>query len=392
VNPMMETHNTPTGSQSDPIIDGIGQLVTTIFGPDRSTRARTAAILLCALMYVICCGAAYQAANLQLMRPFAPPLLLLTSLPAYVVFYSLVRTGRTKGLSDPALMLPQNLFALIAIAFAYTAIGPHDRGIVLVLIALVMVFGMYTHTPKQSVAIGLLAMLLLGVSMGVLAHVDPDYYPPELEMLRFELLLGTVPSLIFCAHQLTSWRNRLTIQRRELRVALEDVQRMATRDVLTGLFNRRFMQERLEEAIKRFDRYGERFALVLVDLDHFKKINDQHGHKVGDQALMAFASAAGLVLRDTDVLARWGGEEFLFVLPNTAAHKSLAALERLRQSLEVATVSPDVPTLRVRFSAGIAVHDTARTLSQTLERADHALYEAKRRGRNQDVVDLEGSA
>lgn len=392
MNPMTEPDLSSHSSQGDPIIDGIGHMVTLVFGPDRATRARTAAILLCALMYLICCGAAYQAANLHLMRDFAPPLLLLTSLPAYVVFYGLVRTGRTRGLSDPALMLPQNLFALLAIAFAYTAIGPQDRGIVLVLIALVMVFGMYTHTPKQSVAIGLLAMLLLGASMGVLAHTDPDYYPPELEMLRFELLLGTIPSLIFCAHQLTTWRNRLSTQRRELRVALEEVQRMATRDVLTGLFNRRFMQGRLEECVKRFDRYGERFAVVLVDLDHFKKVNDQHGHKVGDQALMAFASAAGLVLRDTDVLARWGGEEFLFVLPNTTAHKSLAALERLRQALEQATVSPDVPGLRVRFSAGIAVHDTARTLTQTLERADHALYQAKHDGRNRDVVDLDASA
>jgi diguanylate cyclase (GGDEF)-like protein len=171
-----------------------------------------------------------------------------------------------------------------------------------------------------------------------------------------------------------------------LKVALEQVQKLATRDVLTGIYNRRFMQDKLDDAVKRFDRYGERFAVVLVDLDHFKRVNDQYGHKVGDQALMAFASAAGLVLRDTDTIARWGGEEFIFLLPNTSAHKALVAMERLRQTLQHCTVSPDVPSLRVQFSSGLAVHDTVAALNHTLERADRALYAAKNEGRNRDGV------
>ncbi|RTL32288.1 MAG: GGDEF domain-containing protein [Burkholderiales bacterium] len=380
------TEFAPPVQPHDPIVDAVGRMVNVLFGPDRATRARTAAILLCAIMYGICCSAAYYAASIDLMRPFAPKLLLATSMPAYVAFYSLVRFGKTKQLKDPTLMLPQNIFALLAIAFAYTAVGPHDRGVVLVLIALVMVFGMYTHTPKQSVLVGTMAMLLLGMSMGILAHVDPDYYPPDLELLRFELMLGTVPSLIFSAYQISAWRNRLSAQRKDLRIALEQVQKMATHDVLTGLYNRRFMQERLEDAVKRFDRYGERFTIVLIDLDHFKRVNDQYGHKVGDQALMAFANASGIVLRETDTIARWGGEEFIFLLPNTDARKALVALERLRQTLATCTVSEAVPQLRVKFSAGIAVHDTITGLNHTLERADKALYQAKSEGRDRDVA------
>lgn len=380
------TEFAPPVQPHDPIVDAVGRMVNVLFGPDRATRARTAAILLCAIMYGICCSAAYYAASIDLMRPFAPKLLLATSMPAYVAFYSLVRFGKTKQLKDPTLMLPQNIFALLAIAFAYTAVGPHDRGVVLVLIALVMVFGMYTHTPKQSVLIGTMAMLLLGMSMGILAHVDPDYYPPDLELLRFELMLGTVPSLIFSAYQISAWRNRLSAQRKDLRIALEQVQKMATHDVLTGLYNRRFMQERLEDAVKRFDRYGERFTIVLIDLDHFKRVNDQYGHKVGDQALMAFANASGIVLRETDTIARWGGEEFIFLLPNTDARKALVALERLRHTLATCTVSETVPLLRVKFSAGIAVHDTITGLNHTLERADKALYQAKSEGRDRDVA------
>src|SRR5690606_2893839 len=128
-------------------------------------------------------------------------------------------------------------------------------------------------------------------------------------------------------------------------------------DVLTTLYNRRFMQNRLEASIARFNRYGEPFTIVLVDLDHFKRLNDQHGHRAGDQALMAFASAAGMVLRDTDVLARWGGEEFLFLLPNTSAQKAIVAMERLRAALETCANQPQPVVPRIGFSAGIAVHD-----------------------------------
>jgi diguanylate cyclase (GGDEF)-like protein len=371
---------------SDPIVEAVGRAVNFVFGHDRHTRARTAAILLCAVMYAICCSAAFYAADLGVIKPFAPRLLLLTSTPAYAVFYGLVRAGKTKHLNDPALMLPQNMFALLAIAFAYTAVGPNDRGVVLVLIALVMVFGMYTHTPKQSVAVGIGAMVLLGVSMGVLSHHDPVYYPYNLELLRFELILGTVPSLIYCAHQITSWRNRLSAQRRDLKVALEQVQQLATHDALTGLYNRRFMQERLEDSVKRFDRYGERFTVVLIDLDHFKKVNDQHGHRVGDEALRAFASSAEAVMRDTDTIARWGGEEFIFLLPNTSTHKAVVALERLRQALAECKVSESVPQLRVKFSAGVAEHASATSLTHTLERADRALYQAKSEGRDRSAI------
>jgi len=367
---------------SDPIVEAMTRLTTSVFGPDRATRARTAAILMCALMYAVCCSAAYHAANIGLMRPFAPTLLTWTAMPAYAVFYGLVRCGWSRRLSDPTLLIPQIIFALLAIAFAYTAVGPADRGVVLVLLALVMVFGMYTHTPAHSVIIGVFAMLLLGVAMGVLARTDPDYYPPALELLRFELMMGSVPALIYSAYQIASWRNRMAQQRRELREALAQVQQLAARDALTGLYNRRHMQERLEHSIKRYERYGEQFTVALIDLDHFKRVNDLHGHKVGDQALQSFASAASMVLRETDCLGRWGGEEFLFLLPNTGAHKAHVALERLREALQRCSVSSSVPELRVTFSAGIAVHNLPLTLNRTLERADQALYAAKQSGRD----------
>lgn len=372
--------------QHDPIIDSMGRLVKLVFGPDRATRARTGVILLCALMYAICCSAAFYAAEVGMMRDFAPKLLLATTIPCYTAFYLLVRTGRTRTMRDPNLMIPQQSFSLLAIAFAYTAIGPYDRGLVLVLIALVMVFGMYTHQPRQAAFAGVLAMVLLAMCMGVLSHIDPVYYPPTLELLRFELMIGTLPPLILAAYQISAWRNRLAQQRRELRDTLEKVQTLASRDALTGLYNRRHMQDRLADSAKRHERYGERFTVVLVDLDHFKRINDVHGHRVGDEALMAFASAATLALRESDTVGRWGGEEFLFILPNTSPTKALVALDRLRAALQHCSISSRVPGLRVAFSAGIAQHDLAAPVQRTLERADHALYQAKTAGRNRSLV------
>ena len=126
--------------------------------------------------------------------------------------------------------------------------------------------------------------------------------------------------------------------------------------------------------------------MALIDLDHFKRINDEHGHLVGDQALMAFASAASMVLRDTDTLARWGGEEFLFLMPNTSPQKAVIALDRVRDALASVTVSDAAPDLRLRFSAGLALHLGQEGTDATLERADQALYQAKSAGRHRSVV------
>src|SRR5690606_13565144 len=181
------SRESPPDTLADPLLEGFGALINTVFGADPLTRARTGAVLLSAVMYAICCGAAWMAAGIGTILPDAPAVLLAVCLPAHALFYVLIRSGRTRQCKDPALILPQNLLALLGVSFAYTAVGPNDRGLVLMLVCLIMVFGMYTHqTPKQSVQVGVTAMVLLGACMGVLSHWDPLYYPPHLELLRFE--------------------------------------------------------------------------------------------------------------------------------------------------------------------------------------------------------------
>lgn len=157
---------------------------------------------------------------------------------------------------------------------------------------------------------------------------------------------------------------------------------MATRDELTGLYNRRHMNEMLQHAIKHMERTGRSFSLCILDLDHFKQVNDTHGHIVGDDVLRHFARLARQTLRDTDVLARWGGEEFLMLLPETRQELGLIAVQRIRQQLQDFAIAPSVPALRTTFSAGLTEFRLGETIEQAIERADHALYDAKNGGRN----------
>ncbi len=349
-------------------------------GPDSVTRWRVLGVSLCLLVYAFCCVAGWLATQAGLFRPWALPALLM-SIPINLVMLVLVRSGWSRSRADPALTMPQNILAMVGIGLAYIATGPDDRGIILILLTLVTVFGMYTHTPRQTLVVGAAGMVMLGSIMYVLTRWDPVYYPVARELIRFELLAGCLPVMVFIAYQLIHWRDRLRAQRAELAKALEVVQQLATRDALTGLVNRRHMQEKLEDCVLRSQRYGESFCVALIDLDHFKAVNDQHGHSVGDEVLIRFGKAAQRVLRESDTLARWGGEEFLILFPQTALEQAQGPLLRLQEALAGMRMSADLPLLRVAFSCGMASHAEGGTLDQTLEQADAALYQAKRTGR-----------
>jgi diguanylate cyclase (GGDEF)-like protein len=156
----------------------------------------------------------------------------------------------------------------------------------------------------------------------------------------------------------------------------------STQDPLTGLPNRRLMYERLDAQVALATRFETPFCLALIDVDHFKKVNDAFGHDVGDQALVCIAKALTHGLRAYDVCARWGGEEFLVLLPETTSDSALASAERLRLHVENLHY-PELPDeVRPSISIGVAQHQSGAVLAETIKRADMALYEAKHTGRN----------
>jgi two-component system, cell cycle response regulator len=157
-------------------------------------------------------------------------------------------------------------------------------------------------------------------------------------------------------------------------------------DGLTGVYNRAHMNQRLTEEVARSIRYRNVFTLVLTDLDHFKSINDRFGHPFGDTVLQAFADLLTRAVRATDVVCRYGGEEFALIFPETTPEGTVHVIDRVRRSLGELGLCPKGEVLRVTASWGVAssamAHPGALTGPALIEMADQALYEAKHAGRN----------
>jgi diguanylate cyclase (GGDEF)-like protein len=160
-----------------------------------------------------------------------------------------------------------------------------------------------------------------------------------------------------------------------------DLRLAADTDELTKLLNRRAIMRFLEREVKIYNRVGETFSIILIDVDHFKKVNDQYGHDGGDMVLVHVAEILNTQLRDIDFASRWGGEEFLILLPAIGVKDSLEIAERLRAYVEQ---TPAVSGISVTVSLGIAVIDNhGDSVERLITAADHALYAAKKSGRNQ---------
>ncbi len=166
------------------------------------------------------------------------------------------------------------------------------------------------------------------------------------------------------------------------RVRLADLERLAQTDPLTSMPNRRHATDTLEREVQRSHRHALALSVVLLDLDHFKSINDRFGHQLGDRVLCAVAGTLRSSLRREDLAARWGGEEFIVVLPSTGLEAALECAERLRSALDAIHVHPLV---RITASAGVAALRPAEGGDELIRRADVALYAAKAGGRNSVV-------
>lgn len=161
-----------------------------------------------------------------------------------------------------------------------------------------------------------------------------------------------------------------------------ELERLARTDSLTGLFNRQYLMERFEEEIARAGRYDRPLAVMLIDLDHFKVVNDTHGHLAGDAVLVSAVSSITGILRETDFAGRYGGEEFCVVMPETSIQGAVELAERLREAMEETDhILSTGSKLRVTCSIGVS-EVSSGSVEETIALADLALYAAKRSGRN----------
>lgn len=172
----------------------------------------------------------------------------------------------------------------------------------------------------------------------------------------------------------------------ELQQRIHEARDQALRDPLTGIANRLAYEERAEQELARWGRSGEPLSLLLWDIDHFKKINDKHGHTAGDKALTVIARILSRQIRGTDFIARYGGEEFVMLLPNTNRPGALTVANKIRESIRALGFHHNGRPVPITISCGISELCDGEGVDQVLARADQALYQAKRAGRNRCVV------
>jgi len=163
----------------------------------------------------------------------------------------------------------------------------------------------------------------------------------------------------------------------------EKLERLANFDSLTGLYNRRAILGKLHELINRANRYKEDFSLSMLDIDHFKRVNDHYGHLTGDEVLEKIATLIHRNIRDTDIVGRYGGEEFIIILPKTNLSSAWVAAERLRSIIEKAEMKDSAGNVfAITVSQGLSGWERGEDIHSLISRADEALYKAKEKGRN----------
>jgi len=296
--------------------------------------------------------------------------------------YVVLRTGWNRRFADPALIEPQMWVGIVLLGWGYLIGGP-ARPVALILLFVILMFALLTVTFRQMARASALAVLVFGVaSLGVVGREGGQPLVVELQVLYFCVLLIILSCACVLVRQLSLLRERAAHARHDLAEAMAKLHGQVIRDELTGLFNRRHMHKLLRIEQNRADRSGFPWCVAMIDLDLFKRVNDEHGHAVGDEVLRSTAQVLSGGLRGADQVARWGGEEFLVMFPDTDSDDACQVLERIGQALSRTQVSPTVPDLRVTFSAGVTRHLADEPLAHTIDRADHALYRAKASGRN----------
>lgn len=297
------------------------------------------------------------------------------------LFYAIIRAGWTLRCADPMLCYPQALFGCLSVVLGY-AMVPIGQGAALQTLFIILVFDLHRLRSREIAFIAATTVALLGALVLLKWRIDPASINLRQEAMTLAMAVLIVPLLSTVSNKARQVRMRQFAQKAELDRVLAELQSLSQRDPMTGAVNRRHMMELLDDEQKRQRRSRVPFSLVMLDIDWFKRVNDRHGHAVGDAVLCEVAALADALLRETDVLARWGGEEFLLLLPASSVLEAGAVVDQLRQHVERHAWAQFAAGLQVTFSAGVTEHRPEERLGHTLERADAALYRAKELGRN----------
>ncbi|MET0507520.1 MAG: GGDEF domain-containing protein [Burkholderiaceae bacterium] len=362
------------------------RLIGFLAGRDTEVRRQIRYFVIAAFVYVIGAVLLVVEAALGSARPEPVQWLLVALVVGVVGGYLLIRATPFTGLTSHQNTMIQMVYSLGCIVAAYAVVGTVRGGVLTILIVSLM-FGAFSASLQQMAAVCALAIALLGATMLLMVRLDPARHGAVDEISNFVLTSTMLVVVAYLSSRLAALRRKLFDQKTELVEALARVRILATRDELTGLMNRRSMVEALKREHVRQGREGGTIAIALIDLDWFKEINDSRGHAVGDEVLGRFGQLAVTTLRQSDVVSRWGGEEFLVAFPDCEVAAAESALQRLHEVIRDYPVSASDPQLRLSFSAGLTLLRPDESIEDMLECADRAMYLAKTMGRQRTVVD-----
>jgi diguanylate cyclase (GGDEF)-like protein len=294
-----------------------------------------------------------------------------------LVFFGIFRLGLNLRFPDPSLTGWQFLASVFTMLYVvYRA--PDTRLVFTAFFFVALMFGMLRDSGRKLAVLGAISLLAFAMVISLRYASNRDDEVLRLDLLQFGVLLVTTPWFLLIGEHVKRLRRGLT----EASIKLEGIEENARRDDLTGVYNRRALMIAMEDAKRWADETREPLSICMIDLDRFKRYNDEFDHLTGDQVLRSFAQAAQGGLRATDVFGRYGGEEFVQVLRHSTLAGAMADAERLRERISQLDLPIARSTRRLTVSIGVAQYKPGETIIQTFARADEALYRAKQRGRN----------
>ena len=301
-----------------------------------------------------------------------------------VFFYAAFRSGLNLRMRDPSLTAPQLLAAVFTMLYVlYQARATREALGVFLFVA--FLFGMLRLSTRELLLLTAISLTGLAVVIALRVHSGEATEMLRSDLVHWFVLAVTMPWFI----RIGGYIRRLREDLADASIKLEDIEDQARRDELTGVFNRRVLMAALQAEKNRCDRTGDVFCVCIIDIDFFKRVNDEIGHLAGDEVLRKFARAVQQELRATDVFGRYGGEEFMQILPHTNIDGAITYADRIRVQALGLDFSEFAKGCSITVSIGLTQYLRSESVTETLSRADAALYGAKRAGRDR-VVALRG--
>ncbi len=300
---------------------------------------------------------------------------------ANIVQYAILRTGYNKRFKDPSLTVGQMMVGLFfGLVVAYYADAA--RGAMLLVFIAVFIFGMFRLQVRQFMYLSMFVVIMYAGVIFALVRFKPGQFNLTVELLALTVLGVVLIWFSFIGGYINRLRENVIKANNELSRAMGTIAELAIHDDLTQVFNRRHFFTILQREKSLCDRGQSAFSLCMIDLDHFKRINDTHGHMMGDTVLKAIAQCIQDNIRSVDYIARYGGEEFALVLAYPDILDALKCAERIRQLCGALAFEALPESLHVTISMGVAQYVPEESIDELIRRADAALYRAKAGGRN----------